>query len=173
MPSKAEILAAQHRELLDRIRLLTEQAEAQRLLEEKEEVARLKQEEAARREQETQGDVSEAQAEVRTAKDAAVRQVRSLMDELDVTVVEILASIGRLEPEAGASRLSGKPRATRVEKGQARRRAAPVPYRDNPDAPVRYRDTATGETWSGTGRVPQWIHEFEKRGISRDQFLVA
>lgn len=169
--SKAELLAATHRDLLDRIRRLTEQAEAQRLKEEEEELVRVQQEEAARRVQAAALVAPQAPVSL-SSRDEAVGRVRALMDELDVTVVDILASIGRLEPESAGRRPVGRPRST-AETGQARQRRVPEPYRDDPDAPVRYRDTNTGDTWTGIGRVPQWIHEYEKRGVSRDQFLVG
>ena len=174
---KAEALSATHRDLLARIRLLTEQAEAQRQQEEVEEATRRQAEEAALREQAEQGLQADAPALSGSAKDEAVGRVRALMDELDVTVVDILASIGRLEPEASGrrSRQQGKPRTRYAgdDSASARRRPATVSYQDDPNAPVRYRHPETGETWSGTGRVPPWIHENEKRGVSRDQFLVA
>lgn len=172
----AQALSATHRDLLARIRLLTEQAEAQRLREEEEEAARRQAEEAAPGEQAVQGlPVVDGPALPAAAKDEAVGRVRALMDELDVTVVDILASIGRLEPEASGrrSRPQGKPRTRYAGSDAVRRRPAAVAYQDDPDAPVRYRHPESGETWSGIGRVPPWIHENEKRGVSRDQFLVG
>ncbi|WP_082728115.1 H-NS family nucleoid-associated regulatory protein [Burkholderia mayonis] len=34
--------------------------------------------------------------------------------------------------------------------------------------PPKYRNPATGQTWSGRGRSPKWI-----AGLSRDDFLIA
>ncbi len=165
------MLAATHRDLLDRIRRLTEQAETQRLKEEEEEFARVQQEETARQVQAVVLAVPQAPVDC-SSRDEAVGRVRALMDELDVTVVDILASIGRLEPDPVGRRPVGRPRSSAAQ-GQARERRLPEPYQDDPDAPVHYRDANTGDTWTGLGRVPQWIHEFEKRGISRDQFLIG
>lgn len=36
----------------------------------------------------------------------------------------------------------------------------------------KYRDPATGKTWTGRGRAPRWITEAEERGVSRDTFLI-
>ena len=36
----------------------------------------------------------------------------------------------------------------------------------------KYRDPATGKTWTGRGRAPRWIKEAEDRGVSRDTFLI-
>lgn len=38
--------------------------------------------------------------------------------------------------------------------------------------PPKYRNPATGQTWSGRGRTPRWITEAEKQGRSRDDFLI-
>lgn len=38
--------------------------------------------------------------------------------------------------------------------------------------PPRYRDPATGATWSGRGRPPRWIVAAEAEGKSRDEFLI-
>lgn len=36
----------------------------------------------------------------------------------------------------------------------------------------KYRDPATGKTWTGRGRAPKWIAEAEARGVNRDTFLI-
>lgn len=36
----------------------------------------------------------------------------------------------------------------------------------------KYRNPATGETWTGRGRSPGWIREAEEKGKSRDKFLI-
>lgn len=37
---------------------------------------------------------------------------------------------------------------------------------------AKYRNPATGETWSGRGRSPKWLVEEQAKGRSRDDFLV-
>lgn len=36
---------------------------------------------------------------------------------------------------------------------------------------VKYRNPATGETWSGRGRAPKWLAEEMAKGRSKDSFL--
>ncbi|MBY8966153.1 H-NS histone family protein [Algiphilus sp. NNCM1] len=36
----------------------------------------------------------------------------------------------------------------------------------------KYRDPATGKTWTGRGRAPGWIKEAEERGVKRETFLI-
>lgn len=38
--------------------------------------------------------------------------------------------------------------------------------------PPKYRNPATGQTWSGRGRMPRWLSEAKERGHSRDDFLI-
>jgi DNA-binding protein H-NS len=38
---------------------------------------------------------------------------------------------------------------------------------------AKYRNPASGETWSGRGRPPRWLAEAEAQGKSRDAFLIA
>ena len=37
---------------------------------------------------------------------------------------------------------------------------------------AKFRDPATGKTWTGRGRTPTWIVEYEKKGKSRDTFAI-
>lgn len=37
----------------------------------------------------------------------------------------------------------------------------------------KYRDPATGETWTGRGRSPRWLAEAEAAGKSRTSFLIG
>lgn len=37
----------------------------------------------------------------------------------------------------------------------------------------KYRNPATGDTWTGRGRSPRWLIEAEAQGKSRDAFLIA
>lgn len=38
---------------------------------------------------------------------------------------------------------------------------------------AKYRNPASGETWSGRGRAPRWLAEQLAKGRSRDEFLVG
>jgi len=37
---------------------------------------------------------------------------------------------------------------------------------------AKYRNTSTGETWSGRGRTPKWLAEAEAGGAKRESFAV-
>lgn len=42
----------------------------------------------------------------------------------------------------------------------------------NPVA-AKYRNPATGESWSGRGRSPKWLAEAQAKGRSREEFRVG
>ncbi|TJY61963.1 H-NS histone family protein [Sinimarinibacterium sp. CAU 1509] len=37
---------------------------------------------------------------------------------------------------------------------------------------AKYRNEATGETWTGRGKPPKWLAEAEAKGTPRTQFLI-
>lgn len=37
---------------------------------------------------------------------------------------------------------------------------------------AKYRNPATGESWSGRGRTPKWLAEELAKGRSREEFLI-
>lgn len=38
---------------------------------------------------------------------------------------------------------------------------------------AKYRNPASGKTWSGRGRAPKWLADEVARGRSRDDFLIG
>lgn len=38
--------------------------------------------------------------------------------------------------------------------------------------PPKYRDSVTGQTWTGRGRTPRWLTAAEEQGRHRDEFLI-
>lgn len=38
--------------------------------------------------------------------------------------------------------------------------------------PAKYKNPATGETWSGRGRAPRWLTDAIAKGKSKDAFLI-
>jgi DNA-binding protein H-NS len=72
---------------------------------------------------------------------AAVTQVREIVAEYGLTVQDIFP--GRAS-KAGSAKASGSKVA------------------------AKYRDSATGQTWTGRGKAPKWID-----GKDRTQFLIA
>lgn len=40
-------------------------------------------------------------------------------------------------------------------------------------AAAKYRHPQTGETWTGKGRAPNWVGEWEKAGHNRQELLIG
>lgn len=78
----------------------------------------------------------------RSETSAAVAQVRALVAEFGLTANDVFAA-GRAPRGATASRGGAK--------------VAP-----------KYRNVATGETWTGRGKAPKWIQDQD-----RSKFLIA
>lgn len=75
--------------------------------------------------------------------------------------------------------LGGKARATKGRKPKATKPAKAAKGAKSKVAKVRkpvaakYRNAATGEAWSGRGRVPKWLAAEMAKGRTRDEFLVG
>jgi DNA-binding protein H-NS len=88
------------------------------------------------------------QEKLEEAKKAVLDEMRGKLEELDLTLADVLPRSGR---RTGTRR-------RRRETGHA--------------APVKYR-SPDGGTWTGRGRVPQWLQAFEEQGRNREEFLVS
>jgi DNA-binding protein H-NS len=82
------------------------------------------------------------------AKNAVLAETRIKLEALELTLEEVV-----------------RPRTGRTG-GRRRRRDAGTAL------PSKYRGP-NGETWSGRGRVPQWLQALEEQGRNRDEFLVT
>jgi DNA-binding protein H-NS len=81
------------------------------------------------------------------AKKAVLEEMRGKLEELDLTLADVLPRSGR---RTGTGR-------RRRETGQA--------------APVKYR-SPEGLHWAGKGRAPRWLRDLEAQGHNREEFLV-
>ena len=91
------------------------------------------------------------QAEIKDALNSIVKT----MGDHDIGLEELFDHL----------RASGfQPKTSRKSAGKPRGTGAKV-------AP-KYRNPATGDTWTGRGRAPAWIKEAEEKGKSRDKFLI-
>lgn len=72
--------------------------------------------------------------------------------------------------------LAGKVRAAKGSKAKAAKAVKPAKVKPaKPRKPVaaKYRNSATGETWSGRGKAPKWLVAMEAGGRKREEFAVA
>jgi len=88
-------------------------------------------------------------------KKKAVAQVVALMKKLDVAPEDLAEH----RPRRGRKRVAGK--AAGKKPAVARKPVAP-----------KFRNSKTGETWSGRGRTPRWLAALEAQGKSREEYRV-
>ncbi len=54
--------------------------------------------------------------------------------------------------------------------GSGNSRAKPVKGVGRSPVAAKFRDPASGQTWSGRGRTPKWLEAYEAAGRKRDEF---
>lgn len=90
--------------------------------------------------------------------ESLTRQAEDLRQaELDKVITEIkekMEKYGLTAADLGAAKSSGK-----AKKGTGK-------------VAAKYRNSATGETWSGRGRTPKWLADAEAAGQKRESFAV-
>ena len=106
---------------------------------------------------------------------AAIRKQRELLDKKEQALKskshdKVLAQIVSLAKDAGLSAAdiakalsAGKP-AKAAKAPKAAKKGALAGKKVAP----KYRDSATGQTWTGRGKAPKWIE-----GKDRNQFVIA
>jgi DNA-binding protein H-NS len=103
---------------------------------------------------EAQAKVAELQKQAAAARKenmaTAIRDVKALMAQHGLTMADIGGTGGKTPK---AKKASGS--------GDARAAVAP-----------KYRDNATGETWTGRGKSPKWLAAKLAGGASKEQFLI-
>jgi DNA-binding protein H-NS len=102
---------------------------------------------------EAQAKVAELQKQAASARKeamaSAIRNVKQLMSQHGLTV----ADLGTVSTKAIKA----------VKAPGSDNRAAVAP---------KYRDNATGETWTGRGKAPKWLVAKLATGANKEQFLI-
>jgi len=93
-------------------------------------------------------------------KARAVERVRALMKRLGVEVSDLTAA-------PAAKRTARAKAPAKAAKGA--RKSAKAPSTVAP----KFRDPATGVTWSGRGRTPVWLSAYLDQGRTREEFAIA
>jgi DNA-binding protein H-NS len=88
-------------------------------------------------------------------RQAAIEKIRALMAENGLTVADLVAGEGR----------KAKGRPPKSADGRSANAGKPVA--------AKYRNTATGETWSGRGLKPKWLSAALAGGAKIEDFLIA
>ncbi|MGY6272945.1 H-NS histone family protein [Achromobacter denitrificans] len=103
-----------------------------------------------------QSDIDKLEAKkAKLIRDKAIPDIIAKMRAVGVTPKDIEAHWGAVTVKRARS-LSGT---STAKAGKSSR-------------PAKYRDPASGETWSGMGKRPFWLRDAEDAGRSREEFLI-
>lgn len=95
----------------------------------------------------------ERDAKLAEARAALLHEVEERSAALGLTAAQLIS--GR---QAGGRAEAKKPKSKRTS---------------SEPAEVRYRDPESGGTWTGNGRIPRWVKDYEAAGRNRSEFLVS
>ena len=100
----------------------------------------------------------QAEAARKAETGAAIAEIKAKMAMYGITLAD----------------LGGKARGAKGRRKPKAVKAAKPAKAAKPRKPVaaKYRNAATGEAWSGRGRVPKWLAAELAKGRKREEFLV-
>lgn len=105
-------------------------------------------------------------------------QIKKLQSQLDRALVKRRAiEVQRILQVMRGHSLTADDIQQALASAPKARRTQKMPRADDartrtPIAP-KYRDQATGDTWTGRGKPPRWLSAAERAGTSREAFLIA
>lgn len=105
----------------------------------------------------------QAEAARKAETGAAIAEIKAKMLAYGITLADLG---GKARAAKGRKTKTAKP--AKVAKGAK----AKVTKPRKPVA-AKYRNAATGESWSGRGRVPKWLAAELGKGRKREEFLVG
>jgi DNA-binding protein H-NS len=107
---------------------------------------------------------------MRQAEAARKAEISAVLAEIKAKMAAYGITVSDLGGRAGATK-GRKPKAAKPAKtGKAK--VAKVAKVRKPVA-AKYRNAATGETWSGRGKAPKWLAAMEAAGRKREEFAVG
>lgn len=87
---------------------------------------------------------------------SVVSQIKQIMNDYGVTLADLRGTGGKGRGrKRGAAKAKAKK--TRGTRGKV---------------PPKYRDPATGLTWSGRGKEPTWLVAYKRKGKKREDFAI-
>lgn len=112
----------------------------------------------------------------------AVKSYRQLQKEIaalqakasDQRKKELAAVITEIQQKMQAYGISLDDLKTTRATGKRGRKAGSAKQASSKRGPVaaKYRDSSTGDTWSGRGRLPRWLAAHEEAGRKKEEFAV-
>jgi DNA-binding protein H-NS len=117
--------------------------------------------------------------ELKSQADDLMRQAEAARKaEIGAAIAEIKAKMAAygitLEDLGGKARAARgrKPKAAKAAKSAKPAKAKAKPAKARKPVAAKYRNSETGETWSGRGKSPKWLAALEAAGRKREEFAV-
>ncbi len=101
-------------------------------------------------------------AELQKELDERAKKRRPVIDKIIAMMNEAGLTIADLQSAAPKASTRGR------KKGSGKTAAAA-----KGKVEAKYRDAATGATWTGRGKTPRWLVDAEAAGRNRSEFLIA
>lgn len=98
---------------------------------------------------------------------AALADIKAKMKVYGITLEDLGG-----KPSATRGRRPGSGKSIKADKGIKKAEKAKAPKTRKPVA-AKYRNTETGETWTGRGKPPKWLAALEASGRKREEFVVS
>ncbi len=107
----------------------------------------------------------QAEAARKAETGAAIAEIKAKMAMYGITLEDLggkaKAARGR-KPKLGKAARPAKPAKNKAKPAKVRKPVA-----------AKFRNEATGETWSGRGKAPKWLAAMEAAGRKREEFAVG
>lgn len=101
-----------------------------------------------------------------------IAEIRKKMDEYGISTSDLVAKARRRGRPKGSGAQSKARAGLTAKRLVGTRGKARTAGKRGAIVPPKYRDTKTGDTWSGRGLTPRWLAEREKTGHKREEFLI-
>lgn len=105
----------------------------------------------------------QAEAARKAEISAVLADIKAKMSVYGITVADLA---GKVRAAKGSkAKVAKATKAAKAEKVKVAKTRKPVA--------AKYRNAATGETWSGRGKSPKWLAAMEAAGRKREEFAVT
>lgn len=105
----------------------------------------------------------QAEAARKSEIGAAIAEIKAKMAANGITIADLG---GKAKARRGRKPKVAKPPAKAAKSGKSK------VARPRKPVAAKFRNVATGETWSGRGKAPKWLAALEAAGRKREEFAV-
>jgi DNA-binding protein H-NS len=113
----------------------------------------------------------QAETLLRQAEAARKAEISSAIADIKAKMAAYGITVDDLEVRGRRGRKAKVAKSTKSA-GAAKGKAKTKPAKARKPVAAKYRNSATGETWSGRGKAPKWLVAMEAGGRTREEFAV-